>query len=132
MDGAAGIATFLFTDIEGSTRLWDDAPDRMRAALAEHDRLCRGLVQQHRGEVVSSTGDGFFAVFADPLEALHTVIEFQRRLREVEARVAKERIPDAAASLRSFARQIRNGDGDLVGVELLQERGKRCDLRIAP
>jgi predicted ATPase/class 3 adenylate cyclase len=87
MGSPPGIVTFLFTDIEGSTRLWDDAPDRMRTVLAEHDQLCRSLVHRHRGEVVSSTGDGFFAVFPDPLDALRAVVAFQQGLQDLGRRV---------------------------------------------
>jgi predicted ATPase len=56
--------TFLFTDIEGSTRLWDTAPDAMRAALELHDAIIRRAVARHRGVVFSTGGDGFGAAFA--------------------------------------------------------------------
>ena len=58
--------TFLFTDIEGSTRLWEDEPDAMRAALALHDGLVRDAIEAQGGRVVKSTGDGAFAAFASP------------------------------------------------------------------
>ena len=58
--------TFLFTDIEGSTRLWEEQPDAMRAALALHDGLVRGAIEAQGGRVVKSTGDGAFAAFASP------------------------------------------------------------------
>ena len=47
-----GTVTFLFTDVEGSTRLWERYPDQMRAALAEHDALIEFLTERHGGEVV--------------------------------------------------------------------------------
>ena len=55
--------TFLFTDLEGSTRLWEDHPDAMRIALAHHDGLVRDAVEGHGGQVVKSTGDGALATF---------------------------------------------------------------------
>ena len=70
MHGQSGVTTYLFTDIEGSTRLWEQEPERMRPALARHDALTREAVEAHRGVVVKTTGDGFHAVFADPLDAL--------------------------------------------------------------
>jgi class 3 adenylate cyclase len=59
-----GTVTFLFTDLEGSTRLWEEHPEAMRDALACHDELLREAVAAHGGEVVKSTGDGLHAVFA--------------------------------------------------------------------
>jgi class 3 adenylate cyclase/DNA-binding CsgD family transcriptional regulator len=60
-----GTVTFLFTDVEGSTRLWELFPDQMRAALARHDALIEGMVKQHQGVVVRPRGEGDsrFAVF---------------------------------------------------------------------
>ena len=59
----AGIVTFLFTDIEGSTRRWESDAEEMRAALEEHDRVLRAEVENHHGEVFKHTGDGMCAVF---------------------------------------------------------------------
>ena len=61
----SGTVTFLFTDIEGSTRLWEEHPDAMRDALARHDELVREAIEAHGGYVVKTTGDGFHAAFAD-------------------------------------------------------------------
>ena len=61
----SGTVTFLFTDIEGSTRLWEEHPDAMRDALARHDELLREAIEAHGGYVVKTTGDGFHAAFAD-------------------------------------------------------------------
>jgi predicted ATPase/class 3 adenylate cyclase len=73
--------TFLFTDIEGSTRLWEEAPDRMRPALARHDAIARAAVEAHRGQVVKMTGDGLHAAFDDPLDALGATLQLQLDLR---------------------------------------------------
>ena len=58
MVAAAAPITFLFTDIEGSTRLWETEPVRMADALARHDRLCREVVEQHDGRLIKMIGDG--------------------------------------------------------------------------
>ncbi len=60
----SGTVTFLFTDIEGSTRLWEEHPDAMRGALARHDAILASAVVDHGGTVVKTTGDGVHAVFA--------------------------------------------------------------------
>jgi class 3 adenylate cyclase len=60
----SGTVTFLFTDIEGSTTLWESAPEAMRAALERHDALLRTAINAHGGHVFSTGGDGLAAVFA--------------------------------------------------------------------
>ena len=62
-DPGSGTVTFLFTDIEGSTRLWEDHPDAMPEALAQHDAILSDAVDSAGGHVVKTTGDGVFAVF---------------------------------------------------------------------
>jgi predicted ATPase/class 3 adenylate cyclase len=74
------VTAFLFTDIEGSTRLWEEEPERMRVALARHDELARGAVEGNHGKVVKSTGDGIHAVFADPLDAVRAALALQQAL----------------------------------------------------
>lgn len=65
-----GTVTFLFTDIEGSTRLWEDSPELMRSALARHDAILRDAIQQSNGYVFKTMGDAFCAAFATAAEAL--------------------------------------------------------------
>lgn len=77
--------TFLFTDIEGSTRLWEEQPERMRPALARHDAIARAAVQAHGGEVVKMTGDGLHAAFTRPLDALNATLQLQIALLDEEA-----------------------------------------------
>ena len=59
-----GIVTFLFTDIEGSARLWEQRPDAMRSALARHDELLSQSIEQNGGFVFKTVGDAFCAAFA--------------------------------------------------------------------
>jgi len=68
-DPPSGTVTFLFTDIEGSTRLWEERPDEMRAALAEHDARLREVIESHGGYVFSTGGDGFAVAFSRAADA---------------------------------------------------------------
>jgi class 3 adenylate cyclase len=61
----SGVVTFLFTDIEGSTRRWEADAQEMRIALARHDEVLRRAVESHQGWVFKHTGDGVCAAFAD-------------------------------------------------------------------
>src|SRR2546430_3914811 len=54
--------TFLFTDIEGSTNLWEQYPDAMKTALAAHDVLIRQTIEKQDGKVFKTVGDAFYAV----------------------------------------------------------------------
>ena len=54
----SGVVTFLFTDIEGSTRRWEADPEVMRAALADHDEVLRSAIEAHGGFLFKHTGDG--------------------------------------------------------------------------
>jgi predicted ATPase/class 3 adenylate cyclase len=76
----AGTVTFLFTDIEGSTALWEQDGARMSQALAAHDALARRAVEDHRGTVVKMTGDGMHAAFDDALNALAATVDLQQAL----------------------------------------------------
>jgi predicted ATPase/class 3 adenylate cyclase len=76
----SGTVTFLFTDIEGSTRLWEDHADQMRDALARHDEIVRAAVLEHDGHVVKTTGDGFHCAFASAHECLQAAALAQATL----------------------------------------------------
>jgi predicted ATPase/class 3 adenylate cyclase len=75
-----GTVTFLFTDLEDSTRLWDEFPDAMRPALARHDAILHDAVVAHRGFVVKTTGDGIHAVFGTAHDALDAAVAAQLAL----------------------------------------------------
>ena len=61
--------TFLFTDIEDSTRLWEEAPADMADALRVHDAIVRGTIERHGGYVFATGGDGFCAAFSTAADA---------------------------------------------------------------
>jgi predicted ATPase/class 3 adenylate cyclase len=78
----AGTVTFVLTDIEGSTRLWETVPEAMEVALARHNRLVTGVIEDHGGVVVTSRGEGdsFFAAFASAVAAVEAAGACQLRL----------------------------------------------------
>jgi class 3 adenylate cyclase len=85
MPTSPGVVTFLFSDIEGSSRLWEEEPERMRGAMEGHDAISRAAVAEYRGRVVKMLGDGMHAAFDDPLEAIAATIAMQLRLAEPAA-----------------------------------------------
>ena len=75
-----GTVTFLFTDIVGSTTLWEAQRDAMRISLARHDALLRQCIEQHGGYVVKTTGDGFHAAFGNASDAIEAAIAGQKAI----------------------------------------------------
>src|SRR6266545_2996313 len=76
-----GTLTFLFTDIEGSTKLWEQHPKAMPAALQRHALLLRQAITFQRGVVFKTVGDGVCAAFASALDALAAALAVQRALQ---------------------------------------------------
>ena len=101
----SGVVTFLFTDIEGSTRRWEADADAMRTALLAHDKVLRTAIEGHDGYLFSHTGDGVVAAFASPMSAVNAAIDAQREL-QLPVRVG---IATGEAELR---------DGDYFGTVL--------------
>src|ERR671933_2464492 len=79
-DLPTGTVTFLFTDIAGSTALWEQQPAAMRLALARHDELVEAIVAQHAGTVIRPRGEGDsrFAVFARATDAVTCAAALQQ------------------------------------------------------
>ena len=73
----SGTITFLFTDIEGSAKLWDEHPEQMRVALARHDEILRHAIESNGGYVFKTVGDAFCAAFHTGPEALSAVLAAQ-------------------------------------------------------
>ena len=78
----AAPVTFLFTDIEGSTEKWEQHPDGMAKAVEAHDTLLRGAVEESRGRVIKTSGDGIVAVFADPVDGIAAAVATQLALTD--------------------------------------------------
>ncbi len=76
----SGTVTFLFTDIEGSTKLAQQYPDAMPALLARHNKTLNQAIESHNGFVFRVVGDSFSASFHDANDALHAALDAQRNL----------------------------------------------------
>ena len=74
--------TFLMTDIEGSTRLWEERPGAMKEALEKHNLLVTEAIRRHSGNIYLTAGDAFLAVFESPLDALQAAIGIQLALNQ--------------------------------------------------
>jgi predicted ATPase/class 3 adenylate cyclase len=101
----SGVVTFLFTDVEGSTRRWEADAEAMRAALAAHDAALRSAIDAHGGFLFKHTGDGVCAAFASPKAAVDAAVAAQRAL-ELPVRMG---LATGEAELR---------DGDYFGTVL--------------
>jgi predicted ATPase/class 3 adenylate cyclase len=102
------MVTLLFTDIVGSTELWESRPDAMSIALTRHDALMRSAITSERGVVFKTIGDAFCAAFADAGDALVAALSAQRAL-------ADEPWPDTVTlrvrmALHSGVCEERDGD----------------------
>jgi predicted ATPase/class 3 adenylate cyclase len=78
----SGIITFLYTDIEGSTPLWDTVPDAMHLSLAMHNTILHETISEHGGQVYKVVGDAFQAAFVKPAQAVEAAIAAQRALKK--------------------------------------------------
>jgi len=76
----SGVVTFLFIDVEGWTRRWENDANAMRAALAAHDEVLRRVIEAHGGWLFKHTGDGVCAAFASPRFAVDAAVAAQRAL----------------------------------------------------
>src|SRR5262245_62084015 len=104
----SGTVTFLFTDIEGSTRLWSQNPQTMGAAIARHGALLRAVITASGGVVFKTLGDGIHAAFASALDAVQAAVEGQQA-------IAAEPWGTSTAlhvrmALHSGVVEVRNGD----------------------
>lgn len=79
-DLPSGTVTFLFSDLEGSTRAWGEDEPAMRVALRRHDELLASAIAAHDGTVVKSTGDGVMAAFGDAAKAVSAAVAAQRAM----------------------------------------------------
>ena len=124
----SGVVTFLFADVEGSTRRWEANADEMRAALAAHDGVLRSAIEAHGGCLLKHTGDGVCAAFASPTGAIDAAVAAQRAL-ELPVRMG---IATGEAELRGTdfdhrPARHRIRPGRIVSnVRLTQRVSKRC------
>src|SRR5437868_14155017 len=113
--------TFLFTDIEGSTRLWERDPAAMRVALERHNALLHAAIEQHGGEVFKTVGDAFCAAFERPVDAVLAADAAQRALgkwgpADLTAETAPRGHPIPQLKVRMA---IHTGDAEAVAGDYL-------------
>ncbi|TMH01477.1 MAG: hypothetical protein E6H67_17040 [Betaproteobacteria bacterium] len=104
----SGTVTFLSTDIEGSTRLWETQREAMSEALPRHDALLRQCIESRGGHIFKTGGDAFCAAFTTAASAVESALAAQRSLRA-------ERWPEQAPirvrmALHTGTAEIRDGD----------------------
>ncbi len=114
-----GTVTFLLTDIEGSTKLWEANSDSMRAALARHDALAAEVVLKHQGSLMKSRGEGDsqFIVFSRPSDAVAAACALQRTY-------SSEPWPEGAAIKVRMA--VHTGEADLRDGDYYGTTVNRC------
>jgi len=102
----SGTVTFLFTDIEGSTKLWEQFPEEMKTALSRHDSILRKAIETNHGQVIKTTGDGVHAVFVTALDAVNASIAAQNNfLRPLGKMQIKVRM-----GVHTGEAELRDGD----------------------
>jgi len=82
--GPTGTITFLATDIQGSTEMWERYPSSMPSALERHDALLGSVIEEHGGKVFKNVGDGVFTAFDSAPQAVAAALAAQRQLTEEE------------------------------------------------
>jgi predicted ATPase/class 3 adenylate cyclase len=107
--------TFLFTDLENSTSLWEQYPDEMRPALARHDAILKDAVEGNNGEIVKSTGDGILASFDNPSDGINAAIACQRGMR---AETWPKQFANLAIRIGLHLGDAEHRDGDLFGSDV--------------
>ncbi|MFY9781008.1 MAG: adenylate/guanylate cyclase domain-containing protein [Candidatus Baltobacteraceae bacterium] len=109
-----GAVTFLFTDIEGSTRRWEANPEAMRLALRRHDALVRTALEGHGGYVFKTIGDAFCTAFQETASAVRGALEVQRAL----AREDWDAVGGLSVRIALHAGSVDERDGDYFGPPL--------------
>ncbi len=125
-DAGGNVFTFLFTDVEGSTRLWETQMEAMSAALARHDVLVREAIIAHAGRVFKEIGDAFCAMFARPDDAVRAALAVQQALRADSDVPLNSLALRVRVALHTGPAEARNGDyfgASLSRVDRLLEIG---------
>lgn len=107
-------STFLFTDIAGSTRLWQENAQAMEEALSTHDEVTLSTVERHGGRVFKHTGDGVAAVFGSARPALEAATDLQKRL----AQTAHPDIGPLRVRIGIHSGEAQERDGDYFGLSV--------------
>ena len=120
-----GTLTFLFTDVQGSTQLWEQYPDQMRVAMTRHDELIEVAVEQQGGQLVRPRGEGDsrFAIFARASDAFQAAIAIQnaRLYESLEAKIKE--VAEKTETIKFFAYSaLHDLKSPLIGIHGLSRR----------
>ena len=102
-----GTVTFLFTDIENSSSLWEKYPEAMKSALAKHDSILKEVIEANNGHVIKTTGDGVHAVFSTAIDASNASLDAQRELQTSENSDVSIRV---RMGIHTGEAELRDGD----------------------
>ncbi|MFL7871259.1 MAG: adenylate/guanylate cyclase domain-containing protein [Anaerolineales bacterium] len=109
----SGTVTFLFTDIENSTPMWEKYPEAMKSALAKHDSILKEAIESNSGQIIKTTGDGVHAVFSTAIDAVKASLDAQREFQTSEAPTNSE-TSDVSLRVRmgihTGEAELRDGD----------------------
>jgi predicted ATPase/class 3 adenylate cyclase len=108
----SGATVFLFTDIEGSTRLWEERPNEMREALAAHDGILRAAIEGNNGQVFKTIGDAFCAAFNALDDAISAARHAQTALNQLDSEPAGLQL---RVRMAIHAGRADERDGDYFG-----------------
>src|SRR5688572_11215201 len=108
----SGTVTFLFTDIEGSTQLWENHAEIMKSALAEHDTILRQAIESNHGHIIKTTGDGAHAVFEKAIDAVNATFAAQIKLQTLVS------TPSIKVRMGLHTGEAELRDGDYYGQAL--------------
>ncbi|HKI55407.1 MAG TPA: adenylate/guanylate cyclase domain-containing protein, partial [Anaerolineales bacterium] len=106
----SGTVTFLFTDIEGSTKLWEKYPEEMKSALAKHDSILKEAVESNHGQIIKTTGDGIHAVFSTAIDAVNAALKAQREFQTSEVSDTSEVSIKVRMGIHTGEAEMREGD----------------------
>ena len=109
--------TFLFTDLENSTPLWEKFPDEMQRVSARHDALLRDIIEMHGGRLIKTMGDGLHAVFESPVDGVAATLAGQQAI-SAEPWPAATGLLKVRMGLHTGESQEREGDYYGVDVNL--------------
>ena len=106
----SGTVTFLFTDIENSTQLWERFPEGMKSALTKHDSILKNAIATNHGYFIKTTGDGVHAVFSTAIDAVNASLDAQREFQNLEVLNTPEFSLRVRMGMHTGEAELRDGD----------------------
>ena len=106
----SGTVTFLFTDIENSTPLWEKHTEAMKSALARHDVILKEKIESNNGQIVKTTGDGVHAVFSTAIDAVKASLGIQQTIQNSEVLKTSEFSLRVRMGIHTGEAELRDGD----------------------